>query len=901
MESESTLWRDCAVWLVKCTALPADHRSTWPNAEVIDLAKTLQDGVVLCQLLHILKPGCLDLNTILRPQMSGFISGKNIRLFLDTCLTKHFAMRNEHLFEASMLSELTNFYKVLECLSLLSKTQTVQARGFPYFPKTEPKNQVEYYNIDSYKNLDDIDDGPVDDGEELFDARLTETSRTEDHIYQDLCYDKLPIRRPEDLPEPRDKREFCIRELLDTERNYLTALEMIVDKFLKPIKDGLTGDDILTVFINIEDLTKLHGDFHTELRRLCRTPGLVFEAQLQDIFEKYRMRFTAYGRYCAELPKAQKRLDELCSKSERINEAVKKCQNETNDGKFRLRDLLSVPMQRILKYHLLLRELVKQSASLPQEQQAAVARSLMIMADIAMYINEVKRDSEMIDLIKSVEDSITDLQMPENLHLTSYGHLHIDGIVRFRPHESTTPKTRHIFVFDRVMLIVKPTKAVFTYQDALIMDEFRVDETVPNKPVKDKWSHQWHVFNFKDHRLAYTMAVKTDAERKRWIAAIKMALDNLSPPDSKKCATHLPVFATFGEPTLCVVCDRLLRGTFFQGYRCSVCSQAVHKECIANFKDCGKPSIRPRSAHRPSSATFSTASTASVSRSPRTASMGTFPNSSNRSTFDFGGLKKSSSDLCESSEFPNSRSASSNGNQENDHAVVQLPAASRNSLVSPISPNPTSPFNPFSPATHGHFTYRTEEEEAMLVYPWFAGCMDRGRAEEFLQRFNNGTFLVRISAKADPKPYKAISVKYDDKPRHIKILYNSDQNCYLAPNKFFKSVPELVAWYETHSLADSFQGMNCTLRIPYKKALLPQDSGSSGAVAGTAYPRAIVKYNFSATSPNMLTIKVGDEVEILGRSGEQRGWWKGRCNGRVGYFPLSYVEESPSILPGTTV
>lgn len=45
---------------------------------------------------------------------------------------------------------------------------------------------------------------------------------------------------------------------------------------------------------------------------------------------------------------------------------------------------------------------------------------------------------------------------------------------------------------------------------------------------------------------------------------------------------------------------------------------------------------------------------------------------------------------------------------------------------------------------------------------------------------------------------------------------------YLAPNKYFRHIPDLVAWYETNSLVESFQGMTTTLRIPYKKALLPQ-------------------------------------------------------------------------------
>ena len=34
---------------------------------------------------------------------------------------------------------------------------------------------------------------------------------------------------------------------------------------------------------------------------------------------------------------------------------VKECEIAANEGRFKLRDLLSVPMQRVLKYHLLLK------------------------------------------------------------------------------------------------------------------------------------------------------------------------------------------------------------------------------------------------------------------------------------------------------------------------------------------------------------------------------------------------------------------------------------------------------------------------------------------------------------------------------------------------------------------
>ena len=48
-------------------------------------------------------------------------------------------------------------------------------------------------------------------------------------------------------------------------------------------------------------------------------------------------------------------------RSESVRLKFEECEKLAKDGRFRLRDILSVPMQRILKYPLLLRELSKNS------------------------------------------------------------------------------------------------------------------------------------------------------------------------------------------------------------------------------------------------------------------------------------------------------------------------------------------------------------------------------------------------------------------------------------------------------------------------------------------------------------------------------------------------------------
>ncbi|KPP75297.1 hypothetical protein Z043_105463 [Scleropages formosus] len=76
-------WRQCGRWLIDCKVLPPNHRVVWPSAAVFDLAQALRDGVLLCQMLHNLSPGSVDLKEInFRPQMSqGNLILRLFRLF----------------------------------------------------------------------------------------------------------------------------------------------------------------------------------------------------------------------------------------------------------------------------------------------------------------------------------------------------------------------------------------------------------------------------------------------------------------------------------------------------------------------------------------------------------------------------------------------------------------------------------------------------------------------------------------------------------------------------------------------------------------------------------------------------------------------------------------------------
>jgi guanine nucleotide exchange factor VAV len=127
-------------------------------------------------------------------------------------------------------------------------------------------------------------------------------------------------------------------------------------------------------------LYEIHAGFLSSLHKAVSAgSGL----KLSEVFLTWREKFLVYGEYCANLTQAQLRIQELTSRSETINQEVLRCQLNANNGKFKLRDILSVPMQRILKYHLLLEKLLNDT--LP------VSNQIISYSNISGKNIEVKR------------------------------------------------------------------------------------------------------------------------------------------------------------------------------------------------------------------------------------------------------------------------------------------------------------------------------------------------------------------------------------------------------------------------------------------------------------------------------------------------------------------------------
>ncbi|XP_034300285.2 guanine nucleotide exchange factor VAV2 isoform X2 [Magallana gigas] len=955
-------WRHCVDWLVRCNILPEEHRATQPDASAFDLAQTLRDGVLICHLLNTLSPNSVDLKDFSqRPQLSQFLCLKNIRTFLQSCQSV-FGLSTSDLFDPLDLFEVRDFRKVLTTLSKLSKTPIAKRRHSGFKPPSSRSCDHEYYNSledlangfppeqtshrppprryqddddDIYGNLPDLAlHHDLDDNEEIYDHVYQED---DDEIYEDLCSTRN--RRESsisELPAPVTKRDYCIKELHDTEKNYVDALRMIHLKFSKPLKDIILKTDRDVIFAHIEKLLDVHEKFQAELQSAC-TSG---KPKIGEVFVKYKKSLLLYGNYCSDMPKAQERLEEVTRRNENIRTQIETCERLANDGKFKLRDLLHVPMQRVLKYHLLLRELIKQSGK-QAEDKDSLEQGLEAMMDLSLYVNEVKRDNETLQLIEEIQSSIGDLQMylpktPANTTLKDYGRLQKDGELKVKNHTDNKIRIRYIFLFDKVMLMCK-AKMVdrlfsgesYSFKEAIILAVYKVQDQQPaNRETQrrgDKWNSSF-VMGKKDGSNAFSFFAKTEDMKAKWIDAIKLALENASPPQGINYVMH-----TFDQPTECSVCGKLLRGVFFQGYKCTDPGSdiAVHKECIGKKPNTGSrvPPIPARVIETSHTSTYMEV----IHEHHRSVCGAKSSFECSRTDIIFQTRRSPTHvqhrqvrALCNYTGNPNPGGGRPalrfqkddvikllnndaqwwkgllNGDegwfpsqlvQEIENKIRRKPSyldVKIRSRTENGTPSNISPPRAHSPANNKPYVNVVDDDRSsdqLSVYKWFVGPMGRDTANHRMEHMPNGTFLIRVSENPGRKGELSLSIR-NNSVQHIKVRKDEDGFYKICVDKNFKSVKELVEFYQDNSLADSFPGVDTTLKFPFKT-----QSGGGANTRILGYAEAV--YDYAATATSQLSLCRGDKVAILSKTGSDKGWWKGEhcISGKNGYFPLAYVRE----------
>uniref|UniRef100_A0ACB8EMK1 Proto-oncoprotein vav n=1 Tax=Sphaerodactylus townsendi TaxID=933632 RepID=A0ACB8EMK1_9SAUR len=589
------------------------------------------------------------------------------------------------------------------------------------------------------------------------------------------------------------------------------------------------------------ELLKIHRCFLVDLKNAL---SFTNSQNLYQVFIKYKEKFLLYGRYCSQVEAASKHLDQVTSASVDVRMKLEECSQRANNGRFSLRDLLMVPMQRVLKYHLLLQELIKYTTE-PIEKEN-LRQALDDMRDLAQCVNEVKRDNETLKQITNFQLSIENLTQS----LAHFGKPKIDGEIKVVGGEKRSKMERYAFLLDKALLICKRKGDSFEMKKFVDLHNFQVRDDPSGEKDNKKWSHMFVLVDSYGPS-GYELYFKTRELKKKWLEQFEMALSNIY-PENATANGHEFQMHSFEETATCKACQMLLRGTFYQGYRCSKCRSAAHKECLDRVSPCGKVSSETGSTKK---------------------------NKYNRQTQDRKkhelGLPKL--EACQAyNGVPPPPMAFGPPLKLSIGDIVEVTRAEaeqlwwqgRNMSSNDLGWFPCKKVKP----------YVCIPPPDLSIFLWYAGLIHRGETEQILANRSDGTFLVRQRFDGDEF---VISIKFNNEVKHIKIL-TSEGLYRITDKKAFKGLPELVEFYQQNSLKDCFKNLDTVLQFSFQEPesrTVSKPAGRSLKYFGSAKAR----YNYSARDRTELSLKEGDILKILNKKGHP-GWWKGEIYGRVSTF-----------------
>ncbi|XP_066564650.1 rho guanine nucleotide exchange factor 25 isoform X2 [Amia ocellicauda] len=192
-------------------------------------------------------------------------------------------------------------------------------------------------------------------------ATLTEDPQTSNQLQDDdgstllddvSSQSSATVDSEEERRSALEKSMYVLKELIETEKLYVSDLGLIVEGYMatmatRGIPEDMRGKDKI-VFGNIHQIFDWHKDYFLgELEKCVADP-----TRLAELFIKHERRLHMYVVYCQNKPKSEHIV------SEYIDTYFEELKQQLGH-RLQLNDLLIKPVQRIMKYQLLLKDFLK--------------------------------------------------------------------------------------------------------------------------------------------------------------------------------------------------------------------------------------------------------------------------------------------------------------------------------------------------------------------------------------------------------------------------------------------------------------------------------------------------------------------------------------------------------------
>nr|AAH42313.1 Net1-prov protein [Xenopus laevis] len=254
------------------------------------------------------------------------------------------------------------------------------------------------------------------------------------------------INMKESLSTKEIKRQEAIFEMTKGEQDLIEDLKLARKAYHDPmLKLSIMSEEELTqIFGDLDSYIPLHEELLAKLGEATKADGTV--GQIGPILINWLPRLNAYKEYCSNQLAAKALLDKK-KLDRRVQDFLQRCIESPFSRKLDLWSFLDIPRSRLVKYPLLLKEILRHTPK-DHPDTKALEEALCLIQGVLTDINLKKGESECqyyIDKLEYLDDKQKDLRIESSKALLCHGEL-----------KNKNGHKLFLFLFQDVLVLTRP-------------------------------------------------------------------------------------------------------------------------------------------------------------------------------------------------------------------------------------------------------------------------------------------------------------------------------------------------------------------------------------------------------------------------------------------------------------
>eukprot|EP01119_Soliformovum_irregulare_P019072 TRINITY_DN5977_c0_g1_i1.p1 TRINITY_DN5977_c0_g1~~TRINITY_DN5977_c0_g1_i1.p1 ORF type:complete len:961 (-),score=254.34 TRINITY_DN5977_c0_g1_i1:6-2888(-) len=348
--------------------------------------------------------------------------------------------------------------------------------------------------------------------------------------YRDMGDNTSPEELEEELRE-RNRIEV-INEILISERYYVRDLEIIINNFLKPLKGQvttidqiasafvtpnktvtiLTPEEIAALFSNIDIILSVNKVLLSNLAQDFEAAGGIQLMNIGGVFLHLVEFLKIYSIYSNDQSNAIALYNRLKKDNKLFANFLAETEHKPECKNVNLLGFLIKPVQRICKYPLLFKELLKSTSHNHVDYQN-IENCMKKLSQVAEYVNEMKRNSESMAKMSEIAENLVDAK---GLVVVQPARVFIreGSFMKINAHGKS--QERHVFLFNDILIYAKAQffkRTNYQYKGLIRMEYCLANDVADNEVAQN----QIEIVKLDEPKKKFVLCASSTQEKTAWL------------------------------------------------------------------------------------------------------------------------------------------------------------------------------------------------------------------------------------------------------------------------------------------------------------------------------------------------------------------------------------------------